>query len=45
MIQLKQKDKKGDNMLDTIKLIINEKEYEYSSGITIEEVSKDFSKE
>lgn len=32
-------------MLDTIKLIINEKEYEYSSGITLEEVSKDFSKE
>lgn len=32
-------------MLDTIKLIINEKEYEYSSGITLEEISKDFSKE
>lgn len=29
-------------MLDTIKLIINEKEYEYSNGITLEEVSKDF---
>lgn len=32
-------------MLDTIKLIINEKKYEYSSGVTLEEVSKDFSKE
>lgn len=29
-------------MLDTIKLIINEKAYEYSNGITLEEVSKDF---
>jgi len=32
-------------MLEIIKLMINGKEYEYSSGITLEEISKNFSKE
>lgn len=32
-------------MLDNIVLTINNKEYEYSNGITLEEISKDFSKD